>query len=228
MKMFSDSPCQLNFRLLATRRFVLDNECVISEFVPGAVLRQSLQNRVMPYCKAPPSVTLANGVATLSASSDAPAEGVLFVGGFFPGVHFSADFEALSPGAAALLEMAPPDGSLRLRVRAVPGCPVEFTETRQNGHSSPDLGPQTLDFGLSMGASAPRARRRLAGNRKPRPLDGEHLPHPRPHGALQLSAPLLQPSLWLDPRLRLRRCQHRRHRRRDHPRQEMFTNDKYQ
>ena len=62
MKMFSDSPCQLNFRLLATRRFVLDNERVLSEFVPGAVLRQSLQNRVMPYCKAPPSVTLADGV----------------------------------------------------------------------------------------------------------------------------------------------------------------------
>ena len=156
------SPCQLNFRLLATRRFVLDNERVISEFVPGTVLRQSLQNRVMPYCKAPPSVMLANGVATLSAPPDAPADGVLFVGGFFPGVHFSADFEALSPGAAALLEMAPPDGSLRLRVRAVPGCPVEFTETRHDGqstsdirHSTTDIRHSTLDFRLSTGASAP-------------------------------------------------------------------------
>ena len=156
------SPCQLNFRLLASRRFVLDNERVLSEFVPGTVLRQSLQNRVMPYCEEPPAVTLANGVATLTAPSDAPAEGVLFVGGFFPGVHFSADFEALSPGAAALLEMAPPDGSLRLRVRAVPGCPVEFTETRDGGqstsdirHSTTDIRHSTLDFRLSTGAPAP-------------------------------------------------------------------------
>ncbi len=162
MKMFSDSPCQLNFRLLATRRFVLDNERVMSEFVPGTVLRQSLQNRVMPYCKTPPTIALANGVATLSAPSDALAEGVLFVGGFFPGVHFSADFETLSPGAAALLEMAPLDGSLRLRVRAVPGCPVEFTETRHDGHSTSDsrqsttdIRHSTLDFRLSTGASAP-------------------------------------------------------------------------
>ncbi len=49
------SPCELNFHLLATRRFVLDNERVLSEFVPGTVLCQSLQNRVMPYCKTPPT-----------------------------------------------------------------------------------------------------------------------------------------------------------------------------
>ena len=73
MKKIADSPCQLTFRLLATRRYVLDNERVLSEFVPGTVLRQSLQNRVMPYCKAPPTVTLADGVATLSAPPDAPA-----------------------------------------------------------------------------------------------------------------------------------------------------------
>ena len=112
------------------RRMVLDNERVISEFAPGTVLRQSLQNRVMPYCKAPPSVTLADGVATLSAPPDAPAEGVLFVGGFFPGVHFSADIQSLSSGAAALLDFAPLDGSILFRVRAEPGKPVEFSETR--------------------------------------------------------------------------------------------------
>ena len=36
----------------------------------------------------------------------------------------------LSPGAAALLDIAPPDGSILFRVRAEPGRPVEFTETR--------------------------------------------------------------------------------------------------
>ena len=38
------NPTNMTFRLLATRRFMLDNEVTISEFVPGSVARPSLQN----------------------------------------------------------------------------------------------------------------------------------------------------------------------------------------
>ena len=43
-------PTKLEFKLLATRRFMLDNEVMLSEFVPGASARPSLQNPLMPYC----------------------------------------------------------------------------------------------------------------------------------------------------------------------------------
>lgn len=46
-------PCELQFRLLATRRYMLDNELTISELVPGAAARPSLQNAMMPYCTDP-------------------------------------------------------------------------------------------------------------------------------------------------------------------------------
>jgi hypothetical protein len=115
---------------MATRRFMLDNEVIISELVPGTVARPSLQNAMMPYCEAAPSVKFGGGVVTLSAPEGASAEGVLFVGGFFPGVHFSADFRSLTRGAAALLDIAPYDGSIMFRVRAEPGKKVEFTESR--------------------------------------------------------------------------------------------------
>ena len=138
------SPCDIQFRLLATRRFVLDNEREFSAFVPGAVLAPSLQNRMMPYCATPPAFSLGNGAAMLFAPPNAPAEGTFFVGGFVPGVHFSADFEALSPGAAALLDIAPPDGSLLLRVRAEPGKPIEFSETGDAGGRAALANPQTV------------------------------------------------------------------------------------
>ncbi len=55
------------FHLLASRRFMLDNEIVLSEFVPGAVACPSLQNPAMPYCPAPPRATFGSGAMTLSA-----------------------------------------------------------------------------------------------------------------------------------------------------------------
>lgn len=84
---------------------MLDNELVISELVPAAVALPSLQYAAMPYCGKLPEIAWADGKLVLSAGCDSAAEGVLFVEGFFP-------------GAAALIERAPYDGNLRLRVRA--------------------------------------------------------------------------------------------------------------
>lgn len=123
-------PCALEFKLLATRRFMLDNEVVMSEFVPGAVACPSLQNALMPYFKRPPAAKYEGGAVVLLADGGAASEGTLFVGAFFPGVHFSADFRSLSMGAAALLDIAPYDGSILFRVRAKPGKKVAFAETR--------------------------------------------------------------------------------------------------
>lgn len=122
-------PCNLQFRLLATRRYMLDNELTLSELVPGAVPRPSLQHAMMPYCTAAPSTTFENGTLVLAGYEGQAAEGVLFVGGFFPGVHFSADVNHLSPESAVLMDIAPYDGSFRLRVRAEAGKPIEFEET---------------------------------------------------------------------------------------------------
>lgn len=127
------------FHLLASRRFMLDNEIVISEFIPGAVACPSIQNGPMPYCKAVPRADFGGGVMSLSAPADAAAEGTFFIGGFFPGVHFSADIRSLSSGAAALLDFAPLDGSILFRVRAEPGKPVEFSETRGKRPLAADL-----------------------------------------------------------------------------------------
>ena len=41
---FAVDPCALDFKLLASRRFMLDNEVPLSEFVPGDVMRSSPQN----------------------------------------------------------------------------------------------------------------------------------------------------------------------------------------
>lgn len=109
---------------------MLDNEIVVSELVPGTVSCPSLQNVAMPYCPASPRAAFGGGAMTLFAPQDAAAEGTFFVGGFFPGIHFSADFRSLSPGAAALLDIASLDGSILFRVRAEPGKAVEFSETR--------------------------------------------------------------------------------------------------
>ncbi|MBR0506354.1 MAG: hypothetical protein IJJ84_13190, partial [Kiritimatiellae bacterium] len=123
-------PTKLEFKLLATRRFMLDNEVMLSEFVPGEVARPSLQNARMPYCPAPaPNVAYGGGAMTLSAPADASCAGVYFIGAFHPGVHFSADVRSLTPGAAALMDIAPYDGSFRVRVRAEPGKPVAFEQT---------------------------------------------------------------------------------------------------
>ena len=123
-------PTKLEFKLLATRRFMLDNEVMLSEFVPGEVARPSLQNARMPYCPDPaPNVAYGGGAMTLSAPAATACEGVYFIGAFHPGVHFSADVRSLTPGAAALMDIAPYDGSFRVRVRAEPGKPVAFEQT---------------------------------------------------------------------------------------------------
>lgn len=121
-------PCRLSFQLLATRRYMLDNELTISEFVPGAVSRPSLQNAVMPYFTNPPAVSYENGTAVFSADKEKAAEGTLFVGAFYPGIHLSADVQNLSRGSAALMEIAPYDGSFRLRVHAQPEREVGFEQ----------------------------------------------------------------------------------------------------
>ena len=123
-------PTKLEFKLLATRRFMLDNEVMLSEFVPGESARPSLQNPLMPYCAAPlPKLAYGKGAVTFSAPAGAAAEGVLFVGAFHPGVHFSADVQSLSEGSAAVLCIAPYDGSFRACVRAEPGKPVAFEQS---------------------------------------------------------------------------------------------------
>ena len=107
---------------------MLDNELTISEFVPGAVSRPSLQNAVMPYFTEAPTVSYENGTAVFSTGEDHAAEGTLFVGAFYPGIHLSADVQSLSSGSAALMEIAPYDGSFRLRVLAKPDRKVGFEQ----------------------------------------------------------------------------------------------------
>lgn len=121
--------CKLQFKLLATRRFMLDNELTLSELIPGATPRPSLQNAMMPYCKNPPVTSFENGTLVFSADDGQAAEGAVFVGAFHPGVHFSVDVQELSPGSAALLNIAPYDGSFQLQARAIPGETIIFTET---------------------------------------------------------------------------------------------------
>ena len=124
----ADDPTKMEFKLIAAQRFVLDNELVVSEFVPGASARPSLQNPLMPFGKMKkPKVGYGGGRVTLKAGFE-PAEGALFVGGFLPGLHYSVDFDELSPGAAAELVFAPYDGSLVCTVRAEPGKKVSFSE----------------------------------------------------------------------------------------------------
>ena len=61
-------PTKLEFKLLSTRRFMLDNEVMLSEFVPGESARPSLQNPLMPYCAKPlPKLAYGQGAVTLSA-----------------------------------------------------------------------------------------------------------------------------------------------------------------
>ena len=68
------------FHLIASRRFMLDNEIVLSELKPGAVACPSLQNPSMPYCPAPPGAEFGGGAMALSAPPDAAAEGTFFAG----------------------------------------------------------------------------------------------------------------------------------------------------
>ena len=125
----SIDPTKLEFKFLSSRRFMLDNELILSEFVPGTVVRPSLQNPVIPVAGKPaPQVRYANGAASFEAGDDADAEGSVFVGAYFPGVHFSAYVRSLSSGSAALMELVSNDRSICIRMRAEPGKAVEFSE----------------------------------------------------------------------------------------------------
>ena len=122
-------PTTLEFKLLSSRRFMLDNELTLSEFVPGTVVRPSLQNPLIKVTgKNPPQVKYADGVVSFEADGRSDAEGLVFVGAYFPGIHFSADVRSLSSGSAALMDIADHDRSLCLRMRAEPGKSVEFFE----------------------------------------------------------------------------------------------------
>lgn len=124
-------PVKLQFKLLATRRYMLDNELTLAELVPGAVPRPSLQHSLMPYCTKAPEISFEKELLHFSEQKGESAEGVLFTGAFFPGVHFSTEVKELSPGSAAILDIAPYDGSFRLRVRAEEGKKIGFEETFQ-------------------------------------------------------------------------------------------------
>ncbi len=122
-------PTTLEFKLLSSRRFMLDNELTLSELVPGTVVRPSLQNPpIKVHGKTSPQVKYADGVVSFEADGRSDAEGLVFVGAYFPGIHFSADVRSLSSGSAALMDIADHDRSLCLRMRAEPGKSVEFFE----------------------------------------------------------------------------------------------------
>ncbi len=115
------------FRLLAARRFVLDNELTMTELRPEAVACPDAQHPMMPLSDVAPAVCYTNATGVLSAA-EKPAEGALTVSGWLPGAHYSADFESLSPGAAAELVWHDAREDVLLRVKAQPGKTVVFEE----------------------------------------------------------------------------------------------------
>ena len=116
------------FKLLATRRYVLDNERVLAELRPETVFCADVQHPPMALSVAAPRVRYGAGRVTLSAGDQA-AVGALTVSGWLPGAHYSADCESLTPGAAAELVWSDLKGEVVLRVTAEPGKPVAFAET---------------------------------------------------------------------------------------------------
>lgn len=122
------------FKLLAARRFVLDNELTMTELRPEAVACPDVQHPAMSLSGEPPAVCYTNATVILSAA-EKPAEGALTVSGWLPGAHYSADVESLSPGAAAELVWRDAREDVLLRVRAEPGKPVAFEE-RVGGNSA--------------------------------------------------------------------------------------------
>ena len=122
------TPAVGEFKLLASRRFVLDNELKLAELVPGTVMAPGVQHPlVWSMDGTPPQVAFEDGIMRLSAVGR-PAEGAVFVSGWLPGAHYSADFESLSDGAAAVLVWRDEKEDVLLRIRAEPGKPVAFEE----------------------------------------------------------------------------------------------------
>ena len=115
------------FKLLATRRYVLDNERVLAELRPETVVCSSVQHPLMALSPSAPSVACDGGRVTLSADEKG-AEGAVTVSGWLPGAHYSADYDAFSPGAAAELVWRDAETDVLLKVRAEPGRPISFSE----------------------------------------------------------------------------------------------------
>ncbi|MBQ2628259.1 MAG: hypothetical protein IJG13_01140, partial [Kiritimatiellae bacterium] len=71
----------------------------MAELVPGTVMAPGVQHPlVWSMDGTPPQVAFEDGILRLSAVGR-PAEGAVFVSGWLPGAHYSADFESLSDGA---------------------------------------------------------------------------------------------------------------------------------
>ncbi len=116
------------FKLLGTRRYVLDNERIVAELRPEAVLCPDVQHPMMAVSGTEPQIHFGKGIVSLSADNRAAA-GALMVSGWLPGAHYSADFDSLTPGAVAELVWSDLKGDIALRVTAEPGRPVAFSET---------------------------------------------------------------------------------------------------
>lgn len=148
------SPSEVpSFRLLATRRYVLDNERVMAELRPEAVFCHEVQHPLMAVSGVAPQIRYAKGLVTLSAGNRSAA-GALFVSGWLPGAHYSADFESLTVGAAAELVWSDLPGGVALKVTAEPGKPVSFVEM-VNG--------APVAFSLKASESVPAPPFRLSG-----------------------------------------------------------------
>ena len=116
------------FKLLASRRYVLDNEIKVAELAPETVMVPGVQHPlVWRGGSTAPSAAFADGVLHLAAG-DAAAEGAYFVSGWLPAGHYSADFVSISDGAAAELVWHDKDEDVLLRIRAEPGKSVAFEE----------------------------------------------------------------------------------------------------
>lgn len=118
------------FKLLASRRFVLDNERVIAELDPASTMVKEIQHPFLPFGAGKRPAVAFRGKTVEFSSGAEPAEGALFVGGWLPGAHYSADFKSLSKGAAALLTWVDPVDGMALEVRATPRQKVAFSEKR--------------------------------------------------------------------------------------------------
>lgn len=116
------------FKLLSSRRYVLDNERTLAELVPETVMTPGVQHPLVWSADGvPPKVSFGKSAMRLSAL-DRPAEGAVFVGGWLPGAHYSAEVVSLSAGSAAELVWRDEHEDVLLRVRAEPGKAVSFCE----------------------------------------------------------------------------------------------------
>lgn len=153
----SGLPTDGTFKLLASRRYVLDNEVTLAELRPEAVSVASLQHPLI-WSEGRPLVAFAGSRLELSAAKGA-ASGAVLVSGWLPGAHYSADCESLSADSAVELVWSDETNGVFLHVSAEPGKPVVFKES-QNGTpiaaklERPELVPQP-PFRLSAVVAGP-------------------------------------------------------------------------